>query len=111
MIEEYVSDDNLDFGFIEILSRASMTIPSINLTNQVSTAFAILYFTVAVILKSSLTDGITTEHVLFHNVNLSQSFICKQHKEKGQKFPNCAIINIYFKYKKSEALTLLWKIM
>ena len=37
---------------------------------------------------------------LFHILNLFESFTCQEHKEKGQKFTNRAVINIYFNNKR-----------
>ena len=74
LIKEFVRDKNLDFSYIKILSREDVTIPSMNLANYVCTAFAILEFTVTVILKSDLADGIAAEHVLFHIINSFESF-------------------------------------
>ena len=38
---------------------------------------------------------------LFHILNLFESFRCQEHKEKGQKFANRAVINIYFNNKRN----------
>lgn len=59
-----------------------MAIPSMNLANYVCIAFVILEFTVAVILKFDLADGIAIEHVLIQNRNSFESFTCEEHKEK-----------------------------
>ena len=37
---------------------------------------------------------------LFHILNSFESFTCQEHKEKGKKFANCAVINIYFNNKR-----------
>ena len=43
---------------------------------------------------------ITAEHVLFHILNSFELFTSQEHKEKGQKFANRAVINIYFDNKR-----------
>lgn len=82
MIEKFFNDKDPDFSFIEILPRADLAIPSMNLANYVCIAFVILEFTVAVILKFDLADGIAIEHVLIQNRNSFESFTCEEHKEK-----------------------------
>ena len=37
---------------------------------------------------------------LFHILNSFELFTCQEHKEKGQRFANRAVINIYFNNKK-----------
>ena len=37
---------------------------------------------------------------LFHILNSFESFACKEHKQKGQKLANRAVINIYFNKKR-----------
>ena len=54
----------------------------------------------AVVLKFGLADAIAVEHVLLHIRNSFQLFTCEEHKEKEQKFDNCANINIYFNDKR-----------
>ena len=65
LIEEFFSDENPDFSYIEILSKGGLTIPYINLANYVCTAFAILDFTVTVTLKFGLANQITVERIFF----------------------------------------------
>ena len=45
-------------------------------------------------------DRIAAEHVLFHILNSFELFTFQEHKEKGQKFANRAVINIYFDNKR-----------
>ena len=45
-------------------------------------------------------DRIAVEHILFHVLNSLESFTCQEHKEKGQKFANRAVISIYFNNKR-----------
>ena len=45
-------------------------------------------------------DRIAAEHVLFHILNSFELFISQEHKKNGQKFVNCAVINIYFHSKR-----------
>ena len=37
--------------------------------------------------------------------NSFESFTCQEHNEKGQKFVNCAVINIYFNNKRKKFST------
>ena len=78
-IKEFVSDKNSEFSYIKILSRGGLAIPSMNLANYVCAAFAILDFTVTVILKSSSADRTAVEHILFHILNSIDSFTCKMY--------------------------------
>ena len=41
-------------------------------------------------------DKIAAKHILFHILNSFESFTCQENKEKGKKFANHAVINIYF---------------
>ena len=88
LIEEFFSDTNPDFSYIEILSKGGLTIPSMNSKNHFCTAFAILDFTVTVILNSGLADQIAAKYLLLHILNSFESFTCK---EKGRKFASRAI--------------------
>ena len=45
-------------------------------------------------------DRIAAEHVLFYILNSFELFTSQEHKEKGQKFANRAVINIYFDNKR-----------
>ena len=45
-------------------------------------------------------DRITAEHVLFHILNSFELFTSQEHKEKGKKFANQAVVNIYFNNKR-----------
>ena len=47
-----------------------------------------------------MTYRIAGEHVLFHILNSFEVFTSQEHKEKGQKFANRAVINIYFDNKR-----------
>ena len=80
LIEEFFSDKNSDFLYIKNFSRGGLMISSMNLANYVCTAFAILDFTVTVILKSSLGYRIAAEHVLLYILNLFESVTCKERK-------------------------------
>ena len=66
--------ENPDFSYLQILSRAALTIPSTNLANYVCTTFAILEFEDDLITKSGLTVRIATEHVLIHSFQSFQTF-------------------------------------
>lgn len=73
---------------------------------ELTTAYFLNLRTVAVILKSGLADQIAAEHVLFQQGGFQilpslESLTCEQHKQKGQKFANRAIINIYFNNKRN----------
>ena len=46
------------------------------------------------------SDRIAAKHVLFHILNSFEPFTSQEHKEKGQKFANRAVINIYFDNKR-----------
>ena len=58
--------ENLDFFYVQILSRGGLTIPSINLVNYVCTAFAILYYSVDVITQFDLPPRTAAECMLCH---------------------------------------------
>ena len=45
-------------------------------------------------------DGFAAEHTLFHILNLFELFTSQEHKKKGQKIANLAVINIYFDSKR-----------
>ena len=45
-------------------------------------------------------DRIAAKHVLFQTPNSLEPFKSQEHKEKGQKFANRAVINIYFDNKR-----------
>ena len=45
-------------------------------------------------------DRIAAEHALFHILNSFELFTSQGHKEKGQKFPNPVVTNIYFDNKR-----------
>ena len=66
--------ENPDFSYLQILSRAALTIPSTNLANYVCATFAILEFVDDLITKSGLTVRIATEHVLIHSFQSFQTF-------------------------------------
>ena len=51
-------------------------------------------------LEMSYLNRITAEHVLFHILNSFELFTSQEHREKGQKFANRAVINIYFDKKR-----------
>ena len=87
LTEEFISHKNPGFHYTKILSRGGFTIQSIKLANYVCTTFAILDFTVTVILKVGLDDRIAAEHVLFHIVNSRESFTWKEHKGKDKNLP------------------------
>ena len=46
------------------------------------------------------SDRIAAKHVLFHILNLFEPFTFQEHREKGQKFANREVINIYFDNKR-----------
>ena len=45
-------------------------------------------------------DQIAVEQIFISHSKLFESFTCQKHKEKGQKFANRVIINIYFNSKR-----------
>ena len=57
------------------------------LANYAFTTFAILVFTVTVILKFGLEDWIALEHVSFQIINSCESFTCEEDKEKDKNLP------------------------
>ena len=45
-------------------------------------------------------NRIVAEQGLFHILHSFELFSSQEHKEKGQKSANCAVINIYFESKR-----------
>ena len=72
-----------------------LTVPSLNLANYVSTAFAILDFLYGAISKFGLPSRLAAETVLKHVFNSFQTFTCEAHEIAGQTFINRTIANIY----------------
>ena len=77
------------------MSRGGLTVPSLNLANYVSTAFAILDFLYGAISKFGLPSRLAAETVLKHVFNSFQTFTCEAHEIAGQTFINRTIANIY----------------
>ena len=57
----------------------------------------------------SCPNPIAAEHVLFHILNLFELFTSQEHKEKGQKFANRAVISIYFDNKRKLSTDFVMK--
>ena len=87
--------ESLEYPCIEILSRGGLTVPSPNLANYVSTAFAILNFLYGAMSKCGLPSRLAAETVLKHAFNSFQTFACEAHESAGQTFTNGTIANIY----------------
>ena len=77
--------ENPDFSYLQILSRAALTIPSTNSANYVCTTFAILEFEDDLITKSGLTVRIATKHVLIHSFSHSKHLLLLPHMKQLHK--------------------------
>ena len=77
------------------MSRVALTVPSLNLANYVSAAFAIQYFSYGALSKCGLPSRLAAETVLKHVFNNFQTFTCEAHENAGQTFTNRTIANIY----------------
>ena len=54
LIASPITSESLEYLYLEILSREGLTVPTLNLANYVSTAFAILDFSYGAISKCGL---------------------------------------------------------
>ena len=97
LIASPIISESLEYPYIELLSRGGLTVPPLNLTNYVSTAFVILDFSYRAISKCGLPSRPAAETFLKHIFNSFQIFTCEAHESEGQKFTNCTIANIYLK--------------
>ena len=95
LIASPVTSESLEYPYIEILSRRGLTVPSLNLSNYVSTAFAILDFSYGAISNCGLLSRQAAETVLKHVFNSFQTFTCEAHESAGQTFTNRTVANIY----------------
>ena len=95
LIASPITSESLEYPYIEILSRGGLTVPSPNLANYVSTAFAILNFLYGAMSKCGLPSRLAAETVLKHAFNSFQTFACEAHESAGQTFTNGTIANIY----------------
>ena len=75
--------------------RGGLTVPSLNLENYVSTAFALLDFSYGAISKCGLPLQLAEETVLKHVFNSFETFTYETHGSAGQTFTNHTIANIY----------------
>ena len=95
LIASPITSESLEYPYIKILSRGGLTVPSLNLENYVSTAFAILDFSYGAISKYGLPSRLAAETVLKHVFNSFQTLTCEAHENAGQTFTNRTIANIY----------------
>ena len=93
--------ENPDFSYVQILSRAGLTIPSTNLVNYVYTALAILEFVDDLRTKSGLPVRKAAEHVLIHCFQSFETLTCTAHEALARKVTNSTAANIYFNNKRN----------
>ena len=95
------SESNPDHGYINILNRGGLTIPSQNLTDYVCTSFAILSFTENYITNSGIKARNAALKVLSHvHGSNNQCFTCNEHRIRGQTYVNRTIANVFFNNKR-----------
>ena len=91
--------ENPDHGYLIILKRGGLTIPSPNLVNYVCDAFAVLNATeIDLSNQSKVTLRNTTKEALSYIMGCD--FTCEYHKVDGQKVIVSTIVNVFFNNKR-----------
>ena len=101
-VEHVVGDmtlDNPDHDYIRILSRGGLTIPSVNFTEYVCSAFAILEYAENIISSSKLSARAAAKVILQHVLSINSGLIprvsCDDHSSALEMFTNRVLINVF----------------
>ena len=85
--------------YIDLLSRAGLTLPSEFLVTYVCDCFVFIDHAVNVITSSKKEERAAAEH-LFNVAMFHEPFLCSVHWSKGQSMTHRIIANIYFNNKR-----------
>ena len=97
-----IKEDDADSGYLKIISRGGLTVPSYSLSNYVCETFALLDYFNEIINKSDIPARTAREYTLINMFDSNQSISCLNHERKIQLFVNQVISNIFLNNKRQK---------